>query len=133
MKPASDRREPPAEMARETAPCCRTAGSHPLRLGRPQEHTCLEYLRGYPRLIRPAECGLDHGRDGCGFAASAEAESHSPDRGQELFLGCVAELPAEISNVHVHHVALRVEVHVPDFLQQRRAQDHLFGVEEEIL
>ena len=33
----------------------------------------------------------------------------------------------------VHHVALGIEVHVPDFLEQRRASDHFVGVEKEVL
>ncbi len=35
--------------------------------------------------------------------------------------------------MHVDHVALGVEVHVPDFLQERGTTDHFFRVEEEVL
>ena len=43
------------------------------------------------------------------------------------------QLPAEIPHVHVHHVALRIEVHVPYLLQERGPADDFLGVEQEVL
>ena len=50
-----------------------------------------------------------------------------------LSLNGLTELPPEVADVDVDHVAFRIEVHVPDLLEQGRAPDHLFGVEQEVL
>ena len=36
-------------------------------------------------------------------------------------------------DVHIDHVALRIEVHVPHLLEQGGTPDYLLGVEEEVL
>ena len=65
--------------------------------------------------------------------AAAEAEAHAAHRGQERLARRLRQLPAQVPHVHVHHVALRVEVHVPYLLQQRGPAHDLLRVQQEVL
>src|SRR5690348_16039158 len=42
-----------------------------------------------------------------------QAESHAPYGLDQLVAGRVLELAAQVAHVHIHHIALRVEMHVP--------------------
>src|SRR5215204_3622857 len=60
---------------------------------------------------------LSSGANVCDLTVPPEAEAYPADGRQELLAGCLTQLPAQIADVHVHHIALRVEVHVPYLLR----------------
>ena len=64
---------------------------------------------------------------------AAQAEAHAAHRREQRLARRLGQLPPEVADVHVHHVALRVEVHVPYLLQERGPPDDLLRVEQEIL
>jgi D-alanyl-D-alanine carboxypeptidase/D-alanyl-D-alanine-endopeptidase (penicillin-binding protein 4) len=65
--------------------------------------------------------------------SAAQAEADAAHRLQQRLAGGAGQLAAEVAHVHVHHVALRVEVHVPDLLEQGGAAHDLLGVQQEVL
>lgn len=60
-----------------------------------------------------------------------QVEAHSAHGLDEIVLPRLTELAAQVPDMDVNHVALRVEVHVPNLFQQLRAPHHFFGVEQE--
>ena len=52
---------------------------------------------------------------------------------EELYAGGLMEFSPEVADVDVHDVALRIEVHVPDLLQELGPPNNLFWAEEEML
>src|SRR5204862_2465764 len=62
-----------------------------------------------------------------------QAEPHAADRLDQLVAGRLAELSPEVADMHVHHVALGIEVHVPHFFQQFRAAHYFLRMQQEML
>src|SRR5690242_946593 len=62
-----------------------------------------------------------------------QAEADTPHGLNQLELGRVLELTAQIAHMHVDDVALGVEVQVPHLLEQVGAADDLLGAQQEVL
>src|SRR5690606_29530527 len=58
-------------------------------------------------------------------SGGVEAVARAADGMQQRALEAAVDLRAQPADVHVDHVGLRVEVVVPDALEQHRARDHL--------
>lgn len=66
-------------------------------------------------------------------APTPEAEAHPANRLQQRLPRRASELSAQVTYMHIHHVAPGVEVHVPHFLQERRSADDFSGMKHEVL
>src|SRR5262249_54781433 len=84
--------------------------------------------RSGPRARGGANTSGDPGR-----TRFLEREPDAANRLQHAVAPAVLELAAEVPDVDIHHVALRIEMHVPHLLQQLGAADHLSGMKQEVL
>src|SRR5690348_1861554 len=62
-----------------------------------------------------------------------EPKADAPHRVNQVHLGRALQFAPEIADVHIDHIALRIEVQVPDFFEQIRAADDLFRTKQEVL
>src|SRR3569833_1422930 len=89
--------------------------------------------------LRPLSCGSERcGGATCQWALSRNLfiTQHVPriaDRPQQRPLEIGIDLLPQLADVDVDHVRLRVEMIVPDILEQHRAGNDLAGVSHEVL
>ena len=61
-----------------------------------------------------------------------QPEADSTDGVNQLDPRRLSQLAAQIPDVDVHHIALRVEVQVPHFFKEIGPADHVLRAEEEV-
>ena len=61
-------------------------------------------------------------------AAVLKTEAHTADCRKQRLSRRFRQLPAQIPDVNIDDVALGIEVHVPDFFQERRPADYLLRI-----
>src|SRR5438552_6799072 len=84
-----------------------------------------------PQTVTPA-CGAATASR-LGSIRRLQPEPHAADRLDQLVAERLPQFAPQVADMHVDHVALGVEMHVPDFFQQLGATDDLFGVQQEVL
>ena len=62
-----------------------------------------------------------------------QAETDASHRVDQLLLRRLFELAPQVADVHVHHIALRIEMQIPHLLQQLSAPDDLLRAKQEVL
>ena len=66
-------------------------------------------------------------------ASAAERESDAAHRGHQRLARRLHQLSTQVADMDIDHVAIRVEVHVPNLLEEGRAANDLLGVEQKVL